>query len=133
MERFWSKVDKTQDCWNWTASLSDRGYGLFRFDGKTSRAHRVSYILAFGSIGGDLVIDHLCKNRRCVNPDHLELVSQAENIMRGLSGKENNSQLKKTQCPRGHEYTRITKNGHRLCGKCRSMQTMKSRYKKTIA
>jgi len=130
MDRFWSKVQKTDSCWNWTASTNEKRYGLFRFNGKTSRAHRVSYILTFGSIDDTLIVDHLCRNRRCVNPDHLDLVSQKENILRGLSGKQNNHQSGKTTCPKGHEYSRITKYGYRLCGKCRSEQTIKSRKNK---
>jgi hypothetical protein len=133
-ERFYEKVNKTNYCWDWTASLNDKGYGLFRFNGKTSKAHRVSYILTFGTIDDTLVIDHLCKNRKCVNPKHLELVSQKENVKRGLSGKVNNSQSSKTTCPKGHDYSRVTNKGYRLCGTCRSEQTMKSKNKKsTIA
>jgi nitrate/TMAO reductase-like tetraheme cytochrome c subunit len=131
MDNFYDKVDKTDTCWNWFGSTNEKGYGLFRFNGKTSKAHRVSYILANGSIDPHLVIDHLCKNKKCVNPDHLDLVTQKENVIRGLAGKVNNPQSIKTHCPNGHEYSRIDKNGYRLCGKCRSIQTMKSRKNKT--
>ena len=127
MKRFFDKVDKTDSCWNWLASTNASGYGLFRFQGKTSKAHRVSYILTFGYIDENLVIDHLCKNRKCVNPLHLELVEQKENVRRGMSGKINNVQSKKTHCPKGHPYSRVDNNGYRLCGKCRSEQTMRSR------
>lgn len=129
MKRFWDKVDKTASCWNWNASTNEKGYGLFRFNGKTSKAHRVSWILTNGDIDATLVIDHKCKNRKCVNPNHLDLVTQKENIFIGLSGKINNAQSKKIKCPQGHKYTRTTKNGYRLCGKCRSEQTIKSKNK----
>jgi hypothetical protein len=131
MNNFYNKVDKTDTCWNWSGSINENGYGLFRFNGKTSKAHRVSYILKNGSIDANLVIDHLCKNKKCVNPDHLDLVTQKENVIRGLAGKANNAQSTKTHCPIGHEYSRIDKNGYKLCGKCRSIQTMKSRKNKT--
>jgi hypothetical protein len=132
VERFWNKVDKTDYCWNWTASLNENGYGLFRFNGKTSKAHRVSYIITFGEIADGLVIDHLCKNKKCVNPEHLDPVSQGENVVRGLAGKVNNFQSTKTHCKSGHQYSRITKDGYRLCGQCRSEQTMKSRKRKSL-
>jgi len=129
--RFFDKVSKADDCWNWTGYITDAGYGQFRFNGKTQRAHRVSYILKYGEISDNLVIDHLCKNKKCVNPKHLEAVSQKENVTRGLAGKINNFQISKNACPKGHQYNRINKHGHRLCGKCRSEQTMRSKKLKS--
>lgn len=131
MERFWSKVDKTDYCWNWTASLNEKGYGHFRFNGKTSKAHRVSYILTYGNILDNLVIDHLCKNTKCVNPDHLEPVTQGENVKRGLSGKINNPQTTKTHCHRGHEFSGVRKDGARICHKCSVIR--QTRYKERLA
>lgn len=130
LDRFFEKVEKTDSCWNWTGYKTNKGYGLFRFNGKTSRSHRVIYNLTYGFIDDTLVIDHICKNRSCVNPDHLELVSQNENIRRGLSGKINNFQSTKTHCPKGHEYSGITKSGYRICRRCRSDQQMQ--YKRRI-
>lgn len=78
---FWSKVDKSGDCWNWTAALSKGGYGFFW----NCYAHRVAYTEQFGSVGGDVELDHLCRNRKCVRPDHLEPVSRRENLMRSES------------------------------------------------
>lgn len=131
MIRFFDKVDKTESCWNWTGHITNAGYGQFLFDGKTQKAHMVSYILEYGKIPNSLVIDHLCKNKKCVNPKHLEAVSQKENVNRGLAGKINNAQASKRVCPSGHKYNRINKHWHRLCRKCRSDQTIKSRKLKS--
>lgn len=130
MERFWIKVNKTDDCWIWLAGVDEKGYGQFRFNGKTSKAHRVSYILTFGNIQDDLVIDHLCRNRKCVNPNHMDLVTQAENVRRGLAGK-NNLQSMKTHCLRGHEFSGIRKDGARICHKCSVIR--QTRYKNKLA
>jgi hypothetical protein len=90
LDRFWSKVDKRGECWIWTAALSDEGYGNFsvRGDGRehTVRAHRVSYMLFFGAVNETLFLDHVfpvCKGRWCVNPYHLEPVTNEENVRRG--------------------------------------------------
>lgn len=126
-ERFLSKIEKNNSCWIWTGSKTDQNYGLIWLNGKYVRAHRVSYMLYCGTLDQKMVIDHLCKNTLCVNPEHLEQVTQSENVKRGNAGKLNNAQRKKTHCPSGHEYSRITKNGYRQCGICRSRQEMASR------
>jgi hypothetical protein len=126
-ERFDSKVLKTESCWIWQASKNDRNYGMFWLNGRYVRAHRISYMMHYGNLEKNFVIDHLCRNTLCVNPKHLEQVTQKENVRRGLSGKINNRQKEKKHCPRGHEYSRVTKDGHRLCGTCRSKQAMRSR------
>lgn len=87
-ERFWSKVDRrgAEDCWEWLASRQPNGYGQFSPGGRAggmTTAHRVAYELTFGPIPEGLSIDHLCRNRGCVNPAHLEAVSQRENVQRG--------------------------------------------------
>lgn len=83
-ERFWSKVEKTDDCWLWKAYILKNGYGQFRIDNRTLIvAHRYSYILTKGEIGAGLDLDHLCRVRHCVNPAHLEPVTRQENIVRG--------------------------------------------------
>ena len=68
---FWNKVDKTGDCWNWTACIAKNGYGKLGVDSKTRYAHRISYELAKGAIPDGLLILHTCCNRKCVNPKHL--------------------------------------------------------------
>jgi hypothetical protein len=103
-QRFWEKVNKTDTCWLWTAYLSPRGYGHFvsGVTGSSRLAHRISYELLVGKIPDGLVLDHLCRVPACVNPSHLEPVTNAENIRRGVAGLRNKS---KTRCPRDHEYT----------------------------
>ena len=127
-ERFWSKVDKTDYCWNWNADTIHNGYGRIRVAGKKKLAHRVSYELAFGPISkgegyhGTCVL-HKCDNRRCVNPEHLEPVTQRENLLRGETTMPARNVLK-THCPRGHPYTpdnllpNRLKQGDRVCRTC---------------
>ena len=81
--RFWNKVHKTETCWNWTGAKFTNGYGCFHVDGQSVGAHRVSYEFSNGPIPLDLVIDHLCRNRICVRPDHLEAVTSVINVKRG--------------------------------------------------
>lgn len=79
-DRFWSHVDKSADCWEWTASTTRAGYGQINVgDHRIGLAHRVAYELAVGPIPDGLVIDHRCRNRICVRPDHLRVVSVKQN------------------------------------------------------
>ncbi len=82
-QRFWTHVRKTEDCWHWTGSLDRDGYGRFKMLGKRYRAHRVALILAGQTLLPDLVVDHLCKTPGCVRPDHLEQITQGDNVRRG--------------------------------------------------
>ena len=83
-ERFWPKVRKTATCWLWTGSRNNMGYGKIKqADRRTmSLAHRVSYELLVGPIPEGMQLDHLCRVRHCVRPDHLEVVTNRENNMR---------------------------------------------------
>lgn len=101
-ERFWSKVRITPGCWEWIGGRGD-GYGCFWYRKKPGKAYRYSYEIHKGPIPPGLEIDHLCRNRACVNPDHLEAVTTVVNVMRGEGFSAKNK--RKTRCPKGHEYT----------------------------
>ncbi len=116
-ERFLARVQKQGGCWIWLGNRNPKGYGTAYFAGRTGSAHRVAYILFVGKIPVGLQVDHLCRNRLCVRPDHLEPVTPRENNHRSpLFG------LHKTRCVRWHEYTpenTIAKpNGGRQCRLC---------------
>lgn len=124
-ERFWSKVDiaAPADCWRWLAYIAPTGYGNFRIDGRPHPAHRVAYRLHVGEIPDGLVIDHLCRNRTCVNPDHLEPVTNRENVVRGVAAEVNRDRmLARTHCKNGHEFspenTSTDNRGRRRCKAC---------------
>lgn len=81
-EKFMAKVDiEPRGCWRWMGYVQSNGYGYYRHE-ESTWAHRVSYLLFRGPIPEGLTIDHLCRNKRCVNPDHLEVVTQSENSRR---------------------------------------------------
>ena len=103
-ERFWEKVEKVPGgCWLWTAFLAANNYGRFNLThGTPLYAHRVAYEWANGAIPEGMQLDHLCRVRNCVNPDHLEVVTQRVNILRGASPTAKNAS--KTQCAHGHPY-----------------------------
>ena len=122
---FLNKISFSDNCWLWNGFIHPKGYGRFRFnDKKMGQAHRFSYELFIGKIDPELEIDHLCRNRICVNPGHLEQVSHKENVLRGegLAAKNH----KKIYCYNGHMYdqvnTHFTKDGKRRCRKCLYMQ-----------
>ena len=101
-DRFWSKVEKTDTCWLWTGAKNGDGYGSFWFDGGSQLVHRLSWQNEVNDIPKGLIIDHLCRNRACVNVEHMELVTIQDNNQRGKLGD-----LRPVQkyCKRGHERT----------------------------
>jgi hypothetical protein len=105
-ERFWEKVNRRGpgECWPWLGAQSN-GYGQMRGHDQAAWAHRVAYELVRGPIPLGLTIDHLCRNRLCVNPSHMEAVTNQENILRGIGFAAENA--RKTKCPRGHAYDLI--------------------------
>lgn len=100
-------VDADSECWNWIADVTAEGYGIFKISRPVRRAwpaHRWSYTHLVGEVDDVLHIDHLCRNRRCVNPDHLEPVTCRENLLRSPITLASMN-LAKTHCVRGHEFT----------------------------
>lgn len=112
VDRFWSRVIKTEDCWYWAGYVNPNGYATVYVLPKKEYVHRVSYELANGKIPEGLVIDHLCGNKICVNPVHLEAVTQKENVHRSLD----------PFCANGHEKTPdnvyLRASGKRECRVC---------------
>ena len=120
-ERFFSKVTKVPGgCWVFTGCTANKGYGQFVSNGRTVKAHRWSWENANGPIPSGMVIDHLCRNRACVNPDHLEPVTDRVNILRGVAPTAENAA--KTRCGKGHpfspENTYRYPDGRRECREC---------------
>ncbi len=122
IESFLEKINVANNgCWIWLGGKNTDGYGYFYTNSKTVRCSRFIYEYYYGQICPDLVLDHLCRNRACVNPVHLEQVTIRKNILRGFGVTAIN--FKKTHCPQGHEYddenTYIFKgNGSRRCKIC---------------
>jgi hypothetical protein len=115
------EVDEDTGCWVWHGGTA-KGYGVIRAHGRQQQAHRISYELFVGPIPEGLDIDHLCRNRPCVNPAHLEPVTRRENLFRGDTIPARNAA--KTHCGRGHEYTPdntvFARDGSRDCKTCRN-------------
>jgi hypothetical protein len=135
--RFRSK-HKVSDagCWPWSGFIESNGYGGFSYRGAKQYAHRVSYSLYRGKIKEGLVIDHLCRNRSCVNPGHLDLVTQRENILRGDCLSVNRKRYKnQTHCKNGHPlsgenlYVHLQR-GTRSCRTCKNRRTEISNNKR---
>jgi hypothetical protein len=119
--RFWSQVEKSPDgCWLWQGAMHHNGYGRPAWQGRRTMAHRIAYTLLRGDIPEGKQLDHLCRVRRCVNPNHLEPVTQRENILRGIAPTAVNA--RRTACTHGHDLTPdntyTTPDGRRQCRVC---------------
>lgn len=117
-ERFDSNVipEPMSGCFLWIGGVFNTGYGQFCTSAKTWRAHRFAYVRARGPIPEGLVLDHLCRNKLCVNPLHLEAVTNRVNTIRGIGPAS--ARANRPRCVRGHDYDRITKKGARKCSTC---------------
>ena len=119
-----SKIEITKTgCWEWLKCLSKAGYGQIRTNGKVQYVHRIMFEAYHGMICPDMEIDHLCRNRKCCNPLHLEQVTRRTNQLRGMSPA--GIQSRRTHCKRGHEKIPenmwYRKNGKRCCRLCALM------------
>jgi len=132
-ERFFARVDKKRGCWNWTGGTGgtkEHTYGVY---GGTT-AHRWAYGYFVEKVPEDRVVDHLCGNKMCVNPAHLEVVTQRENLLR--SKKTLNAiNAAKTHCKEGHEFTEkntyiSVTNGQRVCRECKRLWAQGQRDRK---
>ena len=128
-DRFWAKANGSgvDTCWKWTSAFCRQGYGMFWMFGGGRLAHRVAYELMIGEIPEGLDLDHLCHQRDCVNPWHLEPVTRRVNVRRGEACRSTN-----TECANGHPWTEETKTLHHGSIECRicareSMRMWRSR------
>jgi hypothetical protein len=149
IERFMQRVERVENgCWLWTGTVHKFGYGVARHRGHRVRAHRLAYELFIGPVPDGLTVDHVCHNgsgcdgghaclhRRCVNPAHLEAVTNGVNVLRGESPLARHA--RKTHCPRDHEYTsentRVYR-GKRYCRACHRdyERTRRAEARKAVA
>lgn len=100
IETFWAQVEVTGACWLWTGGLTDEGYGYYWLSGRTYGAHTIAYKDLVSDVPAGMHLDHLCRIRNCVNPDHLEVVTPAVN-----SERANKPRVEATHCNHGHEWT----------------------------
>ncbi len=122
---------KISKCIEWTGSKTMCGYGVVWLGrGIRKRIHRVVYEGIYGKITNGLVIDHLCRNKLCINPNHLEAVTNKTNVLRGVGLTAVHA--KKIKCPRGHKYDRVNSDGSRGCSICNKERIKKWRLSKAI-
>lgn len=124
LDRLMGRVTKTDSCWIWTGALRN-GYGAIGVEGKTLYTHRYVYQRVVGPVPTGLDLDHLCRNRTCCNPDHLEPVTRQENLRRAAIYRS-----PVTACHNGHEYTAkntyTNPSGYRTCKSCKAERQTRS-------
>lgn len=102
-QRFWPQVEKTDTCWLWRGWIDKDGYGNIHGFGKQQGSHRVAWMMLNGAVPDGLVIDHICRVRNCVNPEHLRAITFVQNVMCGEGPCARHK--RKTHCTNGHELT----------------------------
>jgi hypothetical protein len=138
-DRFWSKTERRiGECWIWTGELTNKGYGIFQVRYEKFLAHRIAYGLTYGSVPRHLQIDHLCRRRDCINPTHLEPVTNRENMARGIlfatiKAKAEARRATRTECKNGHPWVPeniYVMGGNERCRACSLISVKKSYEKK---
>lgn len=135
-DRFWKKVRKTDGCWVWTASHGSSGYGQFEVRGQNWAAHRIAWMICRHHLPRwGFELDHLCRNRSCVRPSHMDVVTRSENLAR--RPKETYPNAMKERCHKGHEYDyaiqKGDRKGHRVCRECQKERQREHRRRKKAA
>ena len=137
LERLLQKISITENgCWEWQASLARGNYGVIGHKRRTVYAHRFSYEHYKGRVPDGLQIDHLCKNPKCVNPEHLEAVTPSENTRRSDAPRiAAERHLAITHCPKGHPYDLINTRyykGKRFCKECNRLSKQRRNTKREL-
>lgn len=127
-QRFWSKVKKTEGCWEWVGATTGGGYGSMFFQGRSHRAHRIAWMMVHGPIPEGLHVMHSCDNVKCVRLDHLSLGTMSDNILDAVSkGRWANGNSRRVVCIHGHplveENVYLDRRGHRSCRTCKAAST----------
>ncbi len=135
LERFWSRVRKSDGCWEWTGLVNESGYGRIYVYGRVDRAHRLSYRIHLGPIPKGMFVCHHCDNPPCCNPSHLFLGTHMDN-MRDATAKRRWPQQHKTHCPQGHPYDEANTYRHgkrRWCRACKRENGRRCQQRKRVA
>lgn len=131
-DRLLAKVGSTEYCWEWVAAKQPTGYGQMWNGKRPEQAHRISYRVHKGDIPTSCEIDHVCRNRSCVNPDHLRAVPHRENMR--VSDTVMGRNAAKLYCKRGHpllgENLYVTRKGHRQCRECLRLHARNARSRR---
>lgn len=135
--RFWDKImpEPNSGCWLWIGAIGSHGYGTFSVNRRAILAHRFSFEMRGETIPNGMFIDHKCSNRQCVNPDHLHVVTPAENArLTSVRGRAQRYNLQKTHCPVGHPYSGDNlymkpADGSRMCRICMKRYDRNARMK----
>jgi hypothetical protein len=127
-DRLWSKVDTSaglDGCWPWTGTTNRNGYGRLWVNRRWATTHRLVYERLVEPIPEGLTLDHLCRNRACCNPTHLEPVTNRENVLRGVGLSA--TAARRMECRRGHPYDGLRRDGDQTNRYCRTCNRMRQR------